>query len=468
MKKIQGNIVSIKGISVVVEFAEMKPDLHNLLYLEKSPQAVLEVHSYIATNKALCISLTHTGVLMKGDVVIDMGETISMSIGDGVLGRVFNALGEPIDNGPSLSHLPRKSVYAINPLPLTTEKKIDILETGIKVIDFFTPFVKGSKIGFIGGAGVGKTTLVNELMHNIASYHNGISIFVGVGERLREGFELRQTLSENNLLDKVALFMGQMNENASIRSKVVYAGTTLAEYFRDEKKVDILFFIDNIYRYIQAGNEFSMLVGDLPSEGGYQPTLFSDLQTLQERLVSNENGSITSVQAIYIPADDITDPGVQEALNQLDSIIVLSRDIAKAGIYPSIDVLASSSSYLSESIIGERHYNLVLKVQELIQKHNSLLSIVAIVGEYELSLQDRTDFARAKKLIKFFSQPFFVAQSGIGMQGVYVKKEETLNSIERIIMGEFDEVTEDKFSMIGSVDQISKNISATGKEANES
>jgi F-type H+/Na+-transporting ATPase subunit beta len=356
-------------------------------------------------------------------------------VGPSTMGRAFNALGHPIDGKAPVEKPELHSIYKVpDDNNVYTKAKTELLETGIKVIDFFTPFVKGRKIGIVGGAGVGKTVLTMELMHNIARDKSKLSYFVGIGERIREGNELYQTLQERQLLNNTIIFLGQMDETPALRSIVGLSAATSAEYFRDKEKRDVLFFVDNIYRHIQAVNELSTTLGQVPSEGGYQPTLFSDLRRLEDRLSSNINGSITSVQAIYVPADDLSDPAVQEIQQQLDSVIVLSRSVAEQGIRPAVDLIHTTSSLLTTDVVGERHYVLASQVQAIMQKYESLKNIIAIIGENELSPADRADYQKAKKLIQFFSQHLFVTESLSGYQGEYFTREQTLAGVEEILI----------------------------------
>lgn len=350
-----------------------------------------------------------------------------------MLGRVLNALGQPVDGGGPIEG-ERRSIYAHSSNNERFGASAEILETGIKVIDFFAPFVKGRKIGIIGGAGVGKTVLTMELIHNIAKDDSKLAMFVGIGERIREGHELHETLRERGILDRTVMLMGQMHETSAMRSLVGISAATIAEYFRDEEHRDVLFFVDNIYRYIQASNELATTIGTMPSEGGYQATMFSDLRRLQDRLTSNKNGSITSVQAIYIPADDLSDPAVQEIAQQLDSTVVLSRAVAESGIRPSVDLIRTASSLLSPEIVGDRHYLLVTQVQAIMQKYDSLKNIIAIIGKSELSPDERRDFDRAQKFIEYFSQSFHVAEDLSGVPGEYFSREQTLQGVEEIFL----------------------------------
>jgi F-type H+-transporting ATPase subunit beta len=371
----------------------------------------------------------------KNMKVTGTGRSIEVPTGDKVIGRILDALGRPLDNMP-----PPESAGGRNIFEASVQKSAfkpqsaEILETGIKVIDFFTPFVKGRKIGVVGGAGVGKTVMTMELIHNIAKSGGGLAFFAGIGERIREGHELYETLKDRDLLDNTCMFFGQMNENPVQRSLIGVAAVALAEYFRDVQKKDILFFADNIYRYVQAHNELASILDRIPAEGGYQPTIFSDVKGLQDRLSSTDDGSITAVQTIYVPADDLSDPAVQMIQHELDSVIVLSRKVAEQGIRPSVDLLQTNSSLLTPEIVGERHYVLSVRVQGLMQKYESLKSIIAIIGENELSPADRADYAKAKKLIEFFTQNMFVTEDLSGKKGEYFTREETLKGVEEIIV----------------------------------
>lgn len=429
-----GYIKSMRGLMVNIALTGDKPELKELLTIEGGQDVFMEVQFFLDATTVVAVNLNNSPFIRRGAKVLRTKQTISVSVGPEVLGRAFNALGQPIDGKPAPTG-ERRSIYKV---PEANNKftttKTELLDTGIKVIDFFTPFVKGRKIGIIGGAGVGKTVLTMELMHNVAREPSRFSIFCGIGERIREGHELYETLRDADLLKQSLIFLGQMDETPALRSVVGLAATTVGEYFRDEEKRDILFFIDNIYRHIQAVNELSTTLGLVPSEGGYQPTLFSDLRRLEDRLSSNVNGSITSVQAIYVPADDLSDPAVQEIQQQLDSVIVLSRAIAEAGIRPAVDLLRTTSSLVTPEIVGDRHYVLVGRVQAIMQKYESLKNIIAIVGENELSPVDRADYNKAKKLIQFFSQNMFVTESLSGKKGEYFTSEQTLSGVEEILI----------------------------------
>jgi F-type H+/Na+-transporting ATPase subunit beta len=430
-----GQVKNIRGLVVHVGLTGPKPALRELLVLEEQPDAGLEILSYRDSLTAVCLNLTNHPAVRRGAKVLRTGQTVSVPVGKPALGRIFNALGQPLDGSAAVTGGERKGIYApAIERKRATHAKVELLETGIKVIDFFAPFVKGRKIGIVGGAGVGKTVLTMELMHNIARDESSLSIFAGIGERIREGHELYETLKERQLLDRTVMFFGQMDATPALRSMVGLAAATVAEHFRDVEKRNILFFIDNIYRHIQAVNELSTMIGQIPSEGGYQPTLFSDLRRLQDRLTSNQNGSITSVQAIYIPADDLSDPAVSEIQQQLDSVIVLSRAVAEMGIRPAVDLIRTTSSLLAPEIVGERHYVLATQVQAIMQKYDSLKNIIAIIGENELSQADRGDYLKAKKIIEFFSQNMFVTESLSGKKGEYFTLDQTLSSVEEILI----------------------------------
>ncbi len=429
-----GQITSIRGLVCEVEVVGARPEPKELLVLADNPEVLLEVATYPNPYTARCINLAGSAEVRRGAAVMSAGGTISVPEGSGVLGRILDAFGQPIDGKGPIKATKRRSIYQT---AITTDGaggKPELLETGIKVIDFFTPFVKGRKIGIIGGAGVGKTVLTMELIHNIAKDDTKLAMFVGIGERIREGHELVETLKERGILEKTVMLMGQMHETPAMRSLVGISAATVAEYFRDEEKRDVLVFVDNIYRFVQASNELATTMGTMPSEGGYQATLFSDLRRLQDRLTSNANGSITSVQAIYIPADDLSDPAVQEIAQQLDSTVVLSRAVAESGIRPAVDLVRTVSSLLSPDIVGDRHYVLATQVQAILQKYESLKNIVAIIGQSELSPDERRDFERAKKIVQFFSQEFFVTEALTGRQGQYFTREDTLRGIEEILI----------------------------------
>ena len=434
MSSVIGQITSIRGLVCEIEVVGTRPEPRELLVLADHPEVLLEVATYPNPYTARCINLAGSAEVRRGAAVMSANGTISVPEGPGVLGRILDAFGQPIDGKGAIDALKRRSIYQNASNSAGASGKPELLETGIKVIDFFTPFVKGRKIGIIGGAGVGKTVLTMELIHNIAKDDRQLAMFVGIGERIREGHELVETLKERGILEKTVMLMGQMHETPAMRSLVGLSAATIAEYFRDDERRDVLVFVDNIYRFIQASNELATTIGTLPSEGGYQATMFSELRRLQDRLTSNANGSITSVQAIYIPADDLSDPAVQEIAQQLDSTVVLSRALAESGIRPAVDLVRTVSSLLSPDIVGDRHYVLATQVQTIMQKYESLKNIVAIIGQSELSPSERRDFDRAKKIIAFFNQDFFVTEDLTGRQGQYFTRDETLRGIEEILI----------------------------------
>jgi len=429
-----GVIQSLRGLMVEIQITGERPDVKELLIVEGHPEVFLEV-SLFRADTAVCINLTNSQVLCCGQKVSRSNTKVTVPVGPKTLGRVFSALGEPLDNGPVINDTRRAISEPSGTKNYHKGKKLELLETGIKVIDFLTPFVKGRKIGIVGGAGVGKTVLTMEMIHNVTRSEKSLSIYCGVGERIREGNELYETLKETEVLKNTVMFFGQMDSTPAIRSMVGPAAATSAEYFRDVEGRDILFFVDNIYRHIQALTELSTNLGLIPSEGGYSPTVFAELRRLEDRLSSTDKGSITSVQAVYIPADDLSDPAVQAISQQLDSVLVLSRSVAESGIRPAVDLLKTTSSLLTSNIVGERHYILAGRVQAIMQKYDSLKNIIAIVGENELSPADRADYQSAKKLIQFFSQDFAVAERYNGRPGEYFTIEQTLNGIEKILAG---------------------------------
>jgi len=431
-----GSIRSVRDLVVVVQFDDNGPEIGELLVARNQSKALLLVNHLQDNNLAVCLNILGDRAMEKNMAVDRTGRGIEVPVGGQTIGRIFDALGRPLDglpmpNGPDLAF---KNIMQIPSRSTSfSSSKPEVLETGIKVIDFFTPFIKGRKIGIIGGAGVGKTVLTMELIHNVAKSGQGLSFFTGIGERIREGHELYETLKERNLLGSTFMFFGQMDQNPVQRVLVGLSAVAGAEYFRDQEKKDILFFADNMYRYVQARNELSTILEQIPSEGGYEPTIFSDVKLLQDRLSSNDNGSITSVQTIYVPADDLSDPAVQMIQHELDGTIVLSRKVAEQGIRPAVDLIRTSSSLLSADVVGQRHYNLSVRVQALLQKHESLRSIIAIIGENELNPNDRADFAKAKRLIQFFSQPMFVTEAFTNQKGEFVEREATLKGVEEII-----------------------------------
>ena len=431
-----GKVISITQLVVKVRFDDDLPLLNELLVVDDVNQSKLLVNHIDKDSVAVCLKVSNDNSIQKHMRVKRLNGGIAVPVGNETIGRVFNAFGQPIDGKPPLSG-PTISYRNILDIPPPVDnfdvKPSEILETGIKVIDFFTPFVKGRKIGIIGGAGVGKTVLIMELINNVAKKQSGLPFFTGIGERVREGHELLATLIENDLLKETCMFYGQMNESPINRTLIGFSAATLAEYFRDEQKKDILFFVDNMYRYIQAKNELSTILNQIPGEGGYEPTIFSDVKILQDRLSSNSNGSITSVQSIYVPADDLSDPAVQIIQHELDAVIVLSRSVADKGIRPAVDLSRTTSSLLTPEIVGDRHYLLSLEVQQLLEKYDSLRSIIAIIGENELSINDRADYNKAKALIENFTQNMSVMERATDKKGEYFTIDQTLQSVEEII-----------------------------------
>ncbi|HVV66819.1 MAG TPA: F0F1 ATP synthase subunit beta [Candidatus Saccharimonadales bacterium] len=432
-----GVLVSVKDFVVHARFDDDPPETNELIVVQNGHGTQLLVDHLEPGGDTICLNVRGDLRLTKGMTVERSHKSIEVPTGDVTIGRILNALGDPLDSQEPLTS-PDVRYKNILQVPARTTNfsgsQPEILETGIKVIDFFTPFVKGRKIGIIGGAGVGKTVLTMELINNIAQSGGGLSLFAGIGERIREGHELYVTLKENDLLQNTCMFFAQMNENPVQRSLVGLSAATVAESFRDEQKKDILFFADNMYRYVQARNELATIMDEVPSEGGYEPTIFSDVKILQDRLSSNENGSITSVQTIYVPADDVSDPAVQFIQHEMDSVIVLSRKIAEQGIRPAVDLNLTTSSLLTPEIVGERHYLLSVQVQALLQKYESLKGIIAIIGENELSPADRADYAKAKRLIENFTQHMHVMTKQNGIPGEFFSREETLKSIEEIVV----------------------------------
>lgn len=429
-----GTIIAISGLMMRIRVIGAKPPINQLICLKDHEEAIFLLHSYVDSTTAVAMNIVGSTLVRQGDTVIDTGRSFAVPVGDEVLGRVFNALGVPIDGRGLLENNQLAPVFSVQQLVRQpTQPGYELLETGIKVIDFFAPFVKGHKIGIIGGAGVGKTVLTTELMNNIVQHAEAITMFVGIGERIREGHELYENLKKQQLLDSAIIYLGQMNENAALRSLVGNSAARVAEYFRDERGRDVLFFVDNIYRFVQANNELSTMLGEIPSEGGYQPGMATQLRRFESSLYSNDKGSITSVQSIYIPADDLSDPAVQEISQQLDSVIVLSRKVFEAGVHPSVDLLNTTSSLLTPEIVGDRHYLLVSQVQQILQKYHSLETIIAIIGPSELSAADRADYERAQKLMAFFAQNMFMTAALTGVPGEYVSREETLAGVEEIL-----------------------------------
>jgi F-type H+-transporting ATPase subunit beta len=466
-----GKIVQIIGPVLDVEFdAGHLPELYNALSITGTSdtgdpiKVVAEVQQHIGRNQVRAVAMSSTDGVVRGMEVVDTGSAITVPVGEAALGRILNVIGDPVDNGPAIpASVERWPIHRKRPDFVNLEPKTEVFETGIKVVDLIAPFVKGGKIGLFGGAGVGKTVVIQELINNVAKGHGGRSVFCGVGERTREGNDLYLEFKEAKILHQVALIYGQMNEPPGARLRVGLTGLTIAEYFRDRENADVLVFIDNIFRFTQAGSEVSALLGRMPSAVGYQPTLATEMGDLQERITSTRNGSITSVQAIYVPADDITDPAPATAFAHLDATVVLSRAITELGIYPAVDPLASSSRILDAQYIGERHYRVASEVQRILQRYKELQDIIAILGMDELSEDDKIVVARARRIQRFMSQPFAVAEQFTGRAGQYVKLDDTVASFERLVAGEFDQYPEQAFFMCGGADDIMRNAEALAK-----
>ncbi|MBD3311711.1 MAG: F0F1 ATP synthase subunit beta [Candidatus Magasanikbacteria bacterium] len=456
MQNNKGTISQIIGVVVDVHFPEKLPEIYHAVEtkLPDGKNLVMEVQQHLGSNMVRTVAMSTTDGLERGAEVVDTGAPISVPVGEVTLGRMFDVVGESIDGKGEVKS---ENKYPIHrPAPEFTDQstKYEILETGIKVVDLICPFLKGGKIGLFGGAGVGKTVLIQELIRNIAQEHGGYSMFAGVGERTREGNDLYQEMEESGVLDKTALVFGQMNEPPGARARVALTALAMAEYFRDEEGRDLLLFVDNIFRFTQAGSEVSALLGRMPSAVGYQPTLATEMGLLQERITSTNKGSITSVQAVYVPADDLTDPAPATTFAHLDSTVVLSRSLSELGIYPAVDPLDSNSTILDPNIVGEEHYKTAREVQEVLQRYKDLQDIIAILGMEELSDEDRLTVSRARKIQKFLSQPFFVAEAFTGSEGKYVKLEDTIRGFREILDGKHDDKSEQAFYMKGAIDEV--------------
>jgi F-type H+-transporting ATPase subunit beta len=452
----KGTISQIIGVVVDVHFPETLPAIFNALEV-KTPNGgtlTLEVQQHLGSNTVRTVAMSTTDGLQRETEVIDTGKAISVPVGPGTLGRMFNVTGEVIDGLGAVKSDKKYSIHRSAPTFKEQSTKSEILETGIKVIDLICPFLKGGKIGLFGGAGVGKTVVIQELIRNIAQEHGGYSMFAGVGERSREGNDLYREMKESGVLEKTALVFGQMNEPPGARARVALTALSMAEYFRDEEGKDLLLFIDNIFRFTQAGSEVSALLGRMPSAVGYQPTLATEMGALQERITSTDKGSITSVQAVYVPADDLTDPAPATTFAHLDSTVVLNRSLSELGIYPAVDPLDSNSTMLDPLVVGEEHYRTALEVQRVLQRYKDLQDIIAILGMEELSDEDKLSVTRARKLQKFLSQPFFVAETFTGTEGKYVKLADTIRGFREILDGKHDEKSEQAFYMKGSIDEV--------------
>ena len=452
----KGTITQIVGPVIDITFKEGVPPLKNALIVKRADgtELVLEVAQHLGFNDVRAVAMSSTDGLTRGMDVIDTGAYISVPVGGEVLGRMFDVTGNPIDQKPAVASKKKYPIHRAAPLFNEQSTKAEVLETGIKVVDLICPFLKGGKVGLFGGAGVGKTVVIQELIRNIASEHGGYSVFAGVGERSREGNDLYREMEESGVLDKTVLVFGQMNEPPGARARVALSALSMAEYFRDEEKKDVLLFVDNIFRFTQAGSELSALLGRMPSAVGYQPTLASEMGQLQERVTSTKNGSITSVQAVYVPADDLTDPAPATTFSHLDSTVVLSRPLSELGIYPAVDPLDSSSTILQPDIVGQEHYDVARGIQKVLQRYKDLQDIIAILGMDELSDDDKKTVGRARRIQKFLSQPFFVAEQFTGAKGVYVKREDTVRSFKEILEGKHDHVPESAFYMQGSIDDV--------------
>ncbi|MBK15351.1 MAG: F0F1 ATP synthase subunit beta [Chloroflexi bacterium] len=450
-----GTIIQVIGTVVDVEFpSEQMPGIYNALETEVNGEPlILEVEQHVGNNWVRCLAMGPTDGLARGVTVTDTGLPISVPVGEPTLGRLFNCLGQPLDKQGNIDKAEKWPIHREAPKFADQATTVEVLETGVKVLDLITPFTKGGKVGAYGGAGVGKTVIIQELIRNIGAEHQGVSVFAGVGERSREGNDLWNEMEESGVLDSTVLVFGQMNEPPGIRARVGLTGLTMAEYFKEEKNQDVLLFVDNVYRYILAGMEVSALLGRMPSAVGYQPTLASEMGALEERITSSGNGSITSFQAIYVPADDYTDPGIVTTFGHLDAVVSLERAIAEQGLYPAVDPLASSSRILEPSIVGQDHYDVASNVKEVLQRYGDLQDIIAILGVEELSDDDRLVVSRARKLQRFLSQPMFVAEQFTGQAGRYVPIAETVRGFKEILNGDHDDLPEQAFYMVGTIDE---------------
>ena len=467
--KVYGRVVQVMGPVLDVEFENeaQLPQIYDALEInegegEHRVSLVAEVEQEIGRDQVRCVAMSTTDGVVRGMKVLSTGKPISVPVGEECLGRVFNLLGEPVDHGPPVQAKERRPIHQPAPLFPTLSTNTELFETGIKVVDLLAPYAKGGKTGLFGGAGVGKTVIIQELINNVAQQHGGYSVFCGVGERTREGNDLWLEMQESGVISKAVLCYGQMQEPPGARLRVALSGLTMAEYLRDEGGRDILLFIDNIFRFSQAGSEVSALLGRMPSAVGYQPTLASEMGALQERITSTDRGSVTSVQAIYVPADDLTDPAPATAFTHLDAKTVLSRQIAELGIYPAVDPLDSTSRVLSPLYVGEEHYAVAREVQRILQRYKDLQDIIAILGMDELSEEDKVTVQRARKIQRFLSQPFFVAEQFTGLPGRYVKLADTIRSFKELISGRYDHLPEQAFYMKGDIDQVVEAAAAMG------
>ena len=461
----KGKVAQVMGPVVDVRFEEgFLPEINNALTMKIGEKTLtVEVSQHVGDNIVRCIAMSSTDGLKRGTKVVDTGKPISVPVGRATLGRIFNVLGDVVDNRPAPEGVERWNIHRVAPSYSELSTSTEILETGIKVIDLICPFSKGGKIGLFGGAGVGKTVLIMELINNVAKKHGGLSVFTGVGERTREGNDLYNEMKDSGVLSNTTLVYGQMNEPPGARMRVALSGLTMAEYFRDEERQDVLLFIDNIFRFTQAGSEVSALLGRMPSAVGYQPTLATEMGDLQERITSTKKGSITSIQAVYVPADDLTDPAPATTFAHLDATTVLSRSIASQGIYPAVDPLESTSRILSPEILGEEHYSVAREVQRILQRYQELMDIIAIMGMDELSDEDKLLVQRARKIQRFLSQPFDVSEKFTGIPGAYVPLSETIRGFKEIIEGKHDDLPESAFLFVGTIDEAVEKGKRTAK-----
>ncbi|MDP6461110.1 MAG: F0F1 ATP synthase subunit beta, partial [Gemmatimonadota bacterium] len=456
---VEGKIVQVIGSTLDAEYPkDQLPEIYDALIVDfeaagETSRLTCEVQQHLGDNRVRAVALGSTDGLVRGTKILNTGSPVTVPVGEATLGRVFNLLGEPVDKKGPVDAKERRPIHQPPPEFKDLEPKTQIFETGIKVVDLLAPYVKGGKTGLFGGAGVGKTVIIQELIHNIASVHGGSSVFAGVGERTREGNDLWREMQESGVIDKTTLVFGQMNEPPGARLRVGLSALTMAEYFRDEAGADVLLFIDNIFRFTQAGSEVSALLGRMPSAVGYQPTLGTEMGDLQERITSTRHGSVTSIQAIYVPADDYTDPAPAAAFTHLDATTNLSRPIAEKGIYPAVDPLESTSRIMDPTILGEEHYSVAREIQQTLQRYKDLQDIIAILGMDELSDEDKLAVDRARKIQKFLSQPFFVAEQFTGLEGKYVKKEDTIQGFKEILEGKHDDMPEQAFYLVGTIDE---------------
>jgi F-type H+-transporting ATPase subunit beta len=464
----KGKVVQVIGTVVDVEFPpDELPALFNAIEIQSGKnKIVLEVQDHLGNNWVRCLSLSPTDGLERGAEAVDTGSALKVPVGRGTLGRLFDVMGTPLDNLGDVKAEDRWPIHRLPPGFDEQETSTQVLETGLKVIDLIAPFTRGGKIGAYGGAGVGKTIIIQELIRNIATVHGGFSVFTGIGERSREGNDLWREMKESGVIDKTVMVFGQMNEPPGVRLRVGLTGLTMAEYFRDVEGQDVLLFIDNIYRYTLAGMEVSALLGRMPSAVGYQPTLATEMGELQERITSTKKGSITSFQAIYVPADDYTDPGVATTFGHLDAVVALERSIAEQGLYPAVDPLTSTSRILDPNIVGAEHYRVAREVQRVLQRYKDLQDIIAILGIEELSEEDKQSVARARRIQRFLSQPMFVSEVFTGRAGKYVKVEDTVRGFKEILEGKYDDLPEQAFYMVGGIEEVAEAAKKLGAEAN--